>query len=115
MKIYRVAANANSPTTTSALLSELHSSQPAILKRAAWAIPDALPKAYRFDGEMQEISQYVESSAGEGTGRIHAGLANLYGTIARSIAEGETNEGAVSVLQKFADNAKSLLEEKVGK
>src|ERR1700761_6171352 len=106
MKIYRVAANANSPTTTSALLSELHSSQPAILKRAAWAIPDALPKAYRFDGEMQEISQYVESSAGEGTGRIHAGLANLYGTIARSIAEGETNEGAVSVLQKFADNAK---------
>jgi len=98
-----LAAHANSPATSKALLSELLSSQPLIAQRAAWAIPDALPKAYRFDGEMDEISQFVSDHVGEEEGKIHSGLASLYRMLAKSAESSR-------VLSEFAKQAVEGLE-----
>jgi len=82
-----MAAHASSPATAQALLAELGLSQVPILKRVSWSIPDALPKAYRFEGEMREISDFVEEQLGPGEAKIHEGLANVYGRVARLVAQ----------------------------
>ncbi|KAH9945651.1 6-phosphogluconate dehydrogenase [Amylocystis lapponica] len=88
-------AHASSPATSEALLRELHASQPQILQRAVRAVPDMVPKAYRWVAEMEEIAAFV----GAGEGDIHRGMARVY----------ERGEGGdVAVLRKFVEDAKRL-------
>ena len=105
-----IAANASSPATANALLHELAASQPVILQRIVNSTPGMLPKAYRWVGEMEEISQFVENGLGkqagptdgpqpavEGIGQIHMGLARLYERVTHSVDAGE-GFGDVKVL-----------------
>ena len=109
------AAHASSPATTEALLHELASSQPMILQRITNSVPGMLPKAYRWVGEMEEISQFVEDGskrAGsdvEGVGQIHLGLARLYERITKAVEGQEGATGDVKVLKDFVEEAKQTL------
>lgn len=69
-----------------------------------------LPKAYRWVGEMEEISQFV----GSGEGKIHEGLARTYERVEKSLnaGQGEAAGEDVRVLKKFAEDAKKVIEEK---
>ena len=66
-----------------ALLAELTRSQPAILGLMKTRIPDMLPKAYRWTGEMEEIAEFVGR---DGAGEIYLGLAALYAQLASDAA-----------------------------
>ena len=74
------------------------------LKRITTSVPGMLPKAYRWVGEMEEISQFV----GGGEGKIHEGMARLYERIEKSVKEGEAG-GDVDVLKGFVEEAKKVL------
>ncbi|KAL6300626.1 6-phosphogluconate dehydrogenase C-terminal domain-like protein [Sparassis latifolia] len=121
-----LAAHANSPRTAQALLHELAASQPAVLQRMARGIPDMLPKAYRWVGEMEEISAFVAEGAAASSGErpgaglgvdkggeelIHLGLARLYERVERSLRAGEGGAD-VQVLKGFVEDAKRVLEAK---
>lgn len=83
-------------------MHELGSSQPMFLKRITTSVPGMLPKAYRWVGEMEEISQFV----GGGEGKIHEGMARLYERMEKSVKEdGEE----VQVLKKFVEEAKEVI------
>lgn len=107
---FSLAAHASSPATSQALIHELASSQPFVLQRIAGSIPTMLPKAYRWVGEMEEISQFV----GSGEGKIHEGLARTYERVEKSLnaGQGEAAGEDVRVLKKFAEDAKKVIEEK---
>ena len=81
-----------------------------------------LPKAYRWVGEMEEISQFVQggldkqasSSAGnatEGIGQIHMGLARLYERVTAAVEAGD-DVGDVKVLKDFVDGGKKAIAKK---
>ncbi|KZT57081.1 6-phosphogluconate dehydrogenase C-terminal domain-like protein [Calocera cornea HHB12733] len=104
-----LAAYHNSPGTAEALIAELSDSQPLMLQRFTKGIPDMLPKAYRFHGEMDEISGFVVEEGGGGSGDIHKGLAATYRRIEKSIKEdGEE----LKQLQDFVVRGEKVLEEK---
>ncbi|TCD60772.1 hypothetical protein EIP91_009529 [Steccherinum ochraceum] len=104
-----LAAQSSSPATATALLHELASSQPFFLKRITTSVPGMLPKAYRWVGEMEEISSFV----GGGEGKIHEGMARLYERIEGSVEAGEGDGGDdVRVLKAFVEEAKRVIEEK---
>ncbi|KZT04647.1 6-phosphogluconate dehydrogenase C-terminal domain-like protein [Laetiporus sulphureus 93-53] len=105
-----LAAHSSSPATAQALLRELGASQPMILQRITRTVPDMLPKAYRWVGEMEEISSFV----GGGAGQIHQGMARIYERVERSLKEEEEGKGGndVKALRDFVEEAKKLLEEK---
>jgi len=101
-----LSAYASSPATAKALLNEMASSQPAILKRCTWSIPDAFPKAYRFEGEMREISDFVKEQLGPGESQVHEGLASVYGRLVGMVnAPNDELEG----LKAFVDEGKNKL------
>ncbi|CDO72781.1 hypothetical protein BN946_scf184994.g34 [Trametes cinnabarina] len=100
------AANASSPATAQALLHELADSQPVFLERMTKSIPGMLPKAYRWVGEMEEISSFVRRGLGEGEAHIHEGFAHLYDRIEKALPEGED----VGVLKKFVEDAKAVIQ-----
>ncbi|KAI0077775.1 6-phosphogluconate dehydrogenase C-terminal domain-like protein [Panus rudis PR-1116 ss-1] len=126
-----LAANASSPATSQALLHELADSQPQLLQRITTSVPGMLPKAYRWVGEMEEISAFVSGDNGEPVGqgddalngasrsprrtggeeKIHEGLARLYERIERSM-QGLDGGEDVRVLKEFAEDAKKVLEQK---
>lgn len=68
---------------TEVLFAELEASQPALLAYLRRAIPDMLPKAYRWDPEMREITAYMGDSALGGA--IYEGASDLYRTIAADL------------------------------
>lgn len=69
-----------------ALRNELARSQPEILTRIRRTLPAMLPKAYRWVGEMEEISAFVGDPQ---TGaEIYAGAARLYQRIAEDVDSG---------------------------
>ena len=70
---------------TDALFAELSASQPALLAYLRRAIPDMLPKAYRWDPEMREITAYIGNPALGGA--IYEGAAELYRTIAADLRD----------------------------
>lgn len=106
-----LAAHASSPATASALLDELSISQPLILKRMTTSIPSMLPKAYRWVGEMEEISAFVASGSRNtgattsGEEQIHLGMSSTYSRIEKSL-NGENGGKDVEVLKKFVQDAK---------
>lgn len=62
-----------------ALHCELSESQPMLLAWLSRSVPDMFSKAYRFVGEMEEISSFMASDGGRG---IYAGIAELYREVA---------------------------------
>ncbi|THH28513.1 hypothetical protein EUX98_g5664 [Antrodiella citrinella] len=100
-----LAAHASSPTTATALMHELAASQPFFLKRITTSVPGMLPKAYRWVGEMDEISEFV----GGEQGKVHEGLARVYERVEGSL-KGDGQD--VEVLKKFVEDAKKVVEGK---
>ncbi|KAI0331019.1 6-phosphogluconate dehydrogenase C-terminal domain-like protein [Cubamyces sp. BRFM 1775] len=100
-----LAAHASSPATAQALLHELADSQPVFLERIARSIPGMLPKAYRWVGEMEEISSFVRDGLGDGEAHIHHGFSHLYDRIEKALPEGED----IKVLKKFVEDAKGVV------
>lgn len=78
-----------------ALLAELRRSQPQLLALLKPRIPDMLPKAYRWAGEMDEIAAFV--GAGEAAAIYH-GLAQLFARIAHDLA---TTKAEADALESF--------------
>jgi hypothetical protein len=120
-----IAAHAASPATANALLHELADSQPMVVKRIINGTPGMLPKAYRWVGEMEEISAFVNdglsnsegSSGTEGAGEalIHQGLARLYERVAAALRDSEEagqDVREVKVLREFVKEAKKVAEPK---
>jgi 3-hydroxyisobutyrate dehydrogenase-like beta-hydroxyacid dehydrogenase len=68
-----------------ALIAELSSSQPEMLKRIQRGIPGMYDKAYRWVGEMQEISDFLEANAP--SAEMYRGIARLYEFLAAAEAE----------------------------
>ena len=84
-------------------MKELYSSQPLLLQSATKSIPSMLPKAYRWVGEMNEISDFV----GGPMGAVHKGMAAVYERVEQSLDDdGEEKR----VLECFVKEAKDLIE-----
>jgi putative dehydrogenase len=76
-----------------ALHRELSESQPMLLAWLGRSVPDMFPKAYRFVGEMEEISSFMAS---KGAGDIYAGIADLYREVAADKEGGNRDIDALS-------------------
>jgi 3-hydroxyisobutyrate dehydrogenase-like beta-hydroxyacid dehydrogenase len=81
-----------------ALRAELAESQAELLTRFSRAIPDMLPKAYRWMPEMAEIEQFIGRDRPEAA--IFKGASGLYGQIAEDQA---SEPRLVPVLKRFLD------------
>ena len=68
-----------------ALIAELSKSQPEMLKRMRESIPRMYDKAYRWVGEMEEISDFLQASPPSRD--IYAAIARLYEFLAAGEAE----------------------------
>jgi len=86
-----------------ALIAELSKSQPEMLKRMRGGIPGMYDKAYRWVGEMEEISDFLEANAPSSD--MYAAIARLYEYLAA--AEAETAPGS--------DNAVKTLDRVLGR
>lgn len=82
-----------------ALRDELALSQPAILARLEVALPDMIPKAYRWVAEMQEISGFLGPD--HPASQIYQGFAKWFEHLAGD-ANGEAVDAAL--LKTFAAN-----------
>jgi 3-hydroxyisobutyrate dehydrogenase-like beta-hydroxyacid dehydrogenase len=82
-----------------ALRDELALSQPAILTRLEVALPDMIPKAYRWVAEMQEISGFLGPD--HPASQIYQGFARWFEHLAGD-AKGEAVDA--SLLKAFAAN-----------
>lgn len=88
------------------LAAELRASQPQLLAWLTRSVPSMLPKAYRFDGEMSEIAEFIgEPAIG---GDIYDGMARLYRTIA---TDGVSSQN----LTAFVEAAQRLLATETGR
>lgn len=84
-----------------ALRDELALSAPAVQARLANALPDMIPKAYRWVAEMREIGGFLGED--HPAALIYEGLARLFDHIAAD-AQGTGSEGAKLVA--FAESCK---------
>ena len=82
-----------------ALRDELALSQPAILARLEVALPDMIPKVYRWVAEMQEIAGFLGPD--HPASQIYEGFAKWFEHLARD-AKGEAVDA--SLLKAFAAN-----------
>jgi 3-hydroxyisobutyrate dehydrogenase-like beta-hydroxyacid dehydrogenase len=83
---------------TEALYQEMAESLPGLLSSLQRQVPDMLPKAYRWVGEMREIASFAAEDAA--TAAVFGGFAQLFQHIAQDVA-GERNESA-QLTQFFA-------------
>jgi 3-hydroxyisobutyrate dehydrogenase-like beta-hydroxyacid dehydrogenase len=82
-----------------ALIAELTESQPEMLARFREGIPRMYDKAYRWVGEMEEISDFLEQNPPSHD--IYAAIARLYGYLAAAEAEKEPRpDNAVHTLDR---------------
>jgi 3-hydroxyisobutyrate dehydrogenase-like beta-hydroxyacid dehydrogenase len=87
-----------------ALIAELSQSQPQMLARMRSNIPGMYDKAYRWVGEMEEISDFLEQNPPSRD--IYAAVARLYDFLAA--AQAETRPGpdnAIRTLARVLGNA----------
>ena len=68
-----------------ALIAELSSSQPEMLARMKRGIPGMYDKAYRWIGEMEEISDFLDANAPSSD--MYKGIARLYEFLASAEAD----------------------------
>ncbi len=79
------------------LRAEMAESQPALLAKLGQAIPDMLPKAYRWVGEMREIAAFL--GPGDPAARFFEAAADLFAGMAQDRKEGGAR--AALLLQSF--------------
>ncbi|KAJ7732473.1 6-phosphogluconate dehydrogenase C-terminal domain-like protein [Mycena maculata] len=105
-----LAANAASPSTAEGLLHALNLSQPTFVDLIIRFIPHMLPKAYRFVGEMEEVSGFV----GDSGARTYEGLAGIFARVAKAQEDSPERggEGDVALLLKFVEEARKTRETK---
>lgn len=84
-----------------ALHRELSESQPMLLAWLSRSVPDMFSKAYRFVGEMEEISSFMASDGARG---IYAGIAELYREVAAD-KDGENRN--IDALTRFFKDRKA--------
>lgn len=82
-----------------ALRNELARSQPEILVRIHRALPGMFRKAYRWVGEMEEISAFVGSP--QAGAEIYSGAARLYERIAADVDRSGPDTVLLGALQSF--------------
>ncbi len=76
------------------LRRELAESQPDLLVRFGRALPDMVPKAYRWVAEMEEIAAFAgEDGASQ---QIYEGIAQLYERLARDQEGGKVEVGQLA-------------------
>jgi 3-hydroxyisobutyrate dehydrogenase-like beta-hydroxyacid dehydrogenase len=80
------------------LVAELKFSQPQLYGWLSKAMPTMYDKAYRWDGEMKEISKFLLPE--QGASRMLAGAAELYEHIAEDNRAGPQSE-IISTLNRF--------------
>ena len=83
-----------------ALLAQLAESQPDFLAYFRTQVPAVFPKAYRFVGEMEEISAFLKSGGDAGASTIYAGMAKLYEQVAADVSGSRANADALTKLLK---------------
>lgn len=83
-----------------AFIAEMAASQSGRLEAAARSLPIVFRKAYRWDGEMEEIAKFLDPETGGAA--IFNGAAELYRRIAEDYAEGEASE-RMTLLKGFQD------------
>ncbi|HEX5320235.1 MAG TPA: DUF1932 domain-containing protein [Stellaceae bacterium] len=83
-----------------ALIAELSASQPEMLKRMRGSIPGMYDKAYRWVGEMEEISDFL--GANKPSADMYAAIARLYDFLAAEEADagGGSPDNAIKSLDK---------------
>jgi putative dehydrogenase len=82
-----------------ALIAELSSSQPEMLKRMQRGIPGMYDKAYRWVGEMQEISDFLDANGP--SAEMYRGIAGLYEYLAAAEAEDKPGlDNAIKTLDR---------------
>ncbi len=79
-----------------ALRAELAESQPQLLARFTDALPDMVPKAYRWSGEMREIAAFL--AADPAAAAMFTGAAALYDRLAADL-KGDGRE--VAMMEAF--------------
>ncbi len=83
-----------------ALLAQLAESQPDFLAYFRTQVPAVFPKAYRFVGEMEEISAFLAAGGDKGSSQIYAGMARLYGQVAEDVNGPRATVAALTKLLK---------------
>ena len=73
-----------------AFAAEMKASQAGRLEAAVRQLPVVLKKAYRWDGEMEEIAKFLLPEAG--AAEIFRGAAQLYRDLARDVEAGDGSE-----------------------
>ena len=74
----------------SALIAEMADSQPGRMEGAIGQLPSIFRKAYRWDGEMEEIAKFLRPEMGGS--EIFQGAADLYRELAKDYAGGPKTE-----------------------
>ena len=85
------------------LWKEIEADRPGLLGGAVRQLPMVYKKAYRWDGEMEEIAKFLQPE--NGGSQIFQGAADLYRNIARDFADGPEAE-RMALLDRFAKLAK---------
>ena len=81
------------------MIAELSNSQPELLKRMRTSIPGMYDKAYRWVGEMEEISDFLGASPPSRD--LDAAIARLYTDLAAAEVEKMPGEGnAIKALDR---------------
>lgn len=83
-------------------LSELSESQPALYGWLKKQLPTMYAKAYRWDGEMNEIAKFLQPDTGA-VGMLE-GAASVYRTVAQANSQGPESE-ILSTLAQFVRGA----------
>ena len=81
-----------------AFVAEMKSSQAGRLEAAVRQLPAVLKKAYRWEGEMEEIAKFLLPETG-GAG-LFLGAAQLYRDLAKDVAAGEAT-GRLGLLEEI--------------
>ena len=85
------------------LWKEIEADRPGLLGGAVRQLPMVYRKAYRWDGEMEEIAKFLQPETGGA--QIFQGAADLYRALAKDFADGPEAE-RMALLDGFAQTAK---------
>ncbi len=86
------------------LWKEIEADRPGLLSGAVRQLPMVYKKAYRWDGEMEEIARFLKPETGGS--KMFKGAADLYQAIAKDFAEGPDAE-RMALLEGYIERGKT--------
>ncbi|KAJ7122573.1 hypothetical protein C8R43DRAFT_1090765 [Mycena crocata] len=98
------AADASSPSTADGLLHALNLSQPTFVDLIIRLLPAAIPKAYRFVGEMEEVGGFVLEEGRPTFEGLATTFARLAAAHENNTSDAEGHE--VQLLLEFVEKAR---------